>query len=239
MTRAVIPIGPKRAPTLIHAVRSLEVHAGITELVTVGARPKGIEPDHHIESPNSGVAHINIGGHLRRACEAFGGEFVWTDDDTFTVKPWTPGVYVRGYSIAQMLRKYPSRSSWSQSVRNSIKAMKIEGYDPEEVPCGTIHRPWLVDAQRALRTLDALNEVGGGSFRALYVAGLDNVIPAPDPKVTGRAVPPPYRDVISLDGRSAWNKNAGRILREMFTETSRWEGGSESMSAPASTAETA
>lgn len=223
MTRAVIPIGPKRAPTLIHAVRSLDAHAGITELVTVGARPEGIEPDYHIESPNDKAAHKNVCGHLRRVCEAFGGEFVWTDDDTFTIKPWTPGVYVRGYSIAQMLRKYPNRSTWSQSVRNAIQVMKAQGYDPETVPCGTIHRPWLVDAERALQTLDALDEVGGGSFRSLYVAGMDDVIPAADPKVSGRAMPPAHRDVVSLDGKSAWTKNAGRLMREQFRFPSGWE----------------
>lgn len=234
--RAVIPTGLKRAPTLIHAVRSLEANAGITELVTVGAPPEGITPDIHIDSPNTRAPHINVCGHLRRAAEAFGGEFVWTDDDTFCVKPWTPGVYVRGYSIAQMLRKYPNRSSWSLSVRSAIEVMVAQGYDPEEVPCGTIHRPWLVDADRAVRTLDALDEVGGGSFKALYVCGMSDVIAAPDPKVTGRAVPPPKRDVISLDGKSAWRSNSGRIMRETFTVPSRWEDATEATAPPTGTA---
>lgn len=217
--RAVIPIGPRRPLTLPHVLRSLVAHANVDELITVGEPPKGIEPDFHIDSPNTDRPHVNILGHLRRATEHIDGKWVWCDDDMFLLKPWTPGVYVRGYSIASMLRKYPNRGTWSQAVRASIKVMEGWGYDPEEVPCGTIHRPWLVDSDRVRMVCDAL---GNGSFKALYVAGLDDVIPAPDPKVTGRGVPKPDADVISVL-HDSWRHNAGRLVRETFTEPTRWE----------------
>lgn len=188
----------------------------------MGERPEGIEPDHHIDSPNDSQPHVNIAGHLRRVCETIDGEFIWCDDDTFTLRPWTPGVYVHRHSIAGMLRVYPNRGTWSQAVRASIKVMIEWGYDPEAVPCGTVHRPWLVSTDRVRKVVDALDEVGGGSFKALYPAGLTDLIEASNPKILGRKVPHPDSDVISLF-MDSWRFNAGRLVRETFTEPSRWE----------------
>ena len=222
MTRVVIPIGRGRPDTLPYVLRSLSEHAGVTEVITVGERPKGIEPDQHIDSPNDGQPHVNIAGHLRRVCESIDGEFIWCDDDMFTMKPWTPGVYVRPFSIAYMLSHNANRGYWSQAVRNSIKVMKQWGHDPETVPCGPTHRPWLINTERTIEIVDALDAVGGGSFRALYVAGLDGLIEVSDPKIWGRGMPKPGADVISVFNDS-WRYNAGRIVKETFTEPSRWE----------------
>lgn len=219
--RLVIPIGRSRPPTLPHVLRSFVVHSDITELVTVGEHPQGITPDRHIPSPNAGKPHENVAGHLRRVAEEY-AEFVWCDDDTFLLKPWVPGVYVAPYSIAHMLREYPNRGYWSQAVRASIKVMQGWGYDPEQVPCGTVHRPWLVSADRTLTVLDALGAVGGGSFKALYVAGLDGTLIGGNPKIYGRGLPGESTDVISLFNDS-WKMNAGRIMRETYREPSRWE----------------
>lgn len=215
---AVIPVGSRRPASLPYVLRSLRLYADVTEVVTVGDRPHGIEPDLHIDSPNAGKPHLNIAGHLRKIDLA---EFVWCDDDTFTVRPWVPGVYTREYSIAQMLRLYPTSGNWSGALRSSISVMEAWGFDPETVPAGTVHRPWLVTAERAGLVLDALDSAGGGSFKALYPAGID-VIAAADPKINGRGLPRPDADVISVDPH-AWGKNAGRIIRERFTEPTRWE----------------
>ena len=120
----------------------------------------------------------------------------------------------------------PTAATGRRRSRASIKVMQGWGYDPEEVPCGTVHRPWLVSADRALKTLDALDAVGGGSFKALYVAGLEETLIGGNPKVYGRGLPGADSDVISLFNDS-WKMNAGRIMRETFTEPSRWETQSE------------
>lgn len=229
--RVVIPIGRGRPTTLPHVLRTWVAHSDITELVTVGERPAGIEPDLHIDSPNDGKPHQNVAGHLRRVAE-MGGEFIWTDDDTFLLKPWTPGVYVAEYSIAHMLRQFPSRGYWSVAVRASIKIMEAWGFNPEEVPCGTVHRPWLIESERTLTTLDALDAVGGGSFKALYVAGLEGTLNGGNPKIVGRGMPGPDTEVMSLFNDS-WRYNAGRQVREAFTEATRWETADSSNTASA------
>lgn len=216
-----VPIGRARPATLPHVLRSWTVHSDISTLVTVGEPPQGVIPDVHIPSPNTGRPHENVAGHLRKVAEEY-PEFVWCDDDTFLLKPWIPGVYVAPYSIGHMLAEFPSRGHWSHAVRASIKVMEAWGYNPAEVPCGTVHRPWLVSAERTLTVLDALDGVGGGSFKALYVAGLDGVLIGGNPKLLGRDMPGLDSDVISLFNDS-WKYNAGRIMRETFTEPSRWE----------------
>lgn len=217
---AVVPLGRSRPTTLPYVLRSLH-YAGVTELVTVGQRPDGIEPDRHIESPNDAKPHLNVAGHLRKAADLF-DEFIWLDDDTVFLADWTPGVYVRPFSIAHMLRSNPTRGSWSKAVRAAIGVMAGWGYDPETVPCGTVHRPWLVHADRVRKTLDGLDEVGGGSFKALYVAGLEGTVPADDPKVWGHGFPDADADMVSFEAGS-WRYNAGRVVRERFGEPSRWE----------------
>lgn len=219
MTRVVIPIGPKRPLCLPYVIRSLVLNAGVTEVVTVGERPIGIEPDLHIDSPNRGKPAANVAGHLKLAAEQVGGQFIWCDDDTFTITPWEPGVYVRPFSIAKMLRENPNRGAWSDAVRKSIEVMKAKGFDPEKVPAGTVHRPWLVKSDRVLRTLQDLD---GGSFKALYVAGLRKLIVAGDAKLVGRGVPMPDASVISVY-HDSWRYSAGRMIRDMFAEPTRWE----------------
>ena len=223
--RVVIPVGRGRSATLPYVLRSLSQHAGIDEVVTVGETPAGITPDLHIPSPNAARPHVNILGHLRRVCEQVSGEWMWCDDDTFTIKPWVPGVYVRPFSIAYMLKNNANKGNWSHAVRASIKVMEALGYDPEQVKCGTTHRPWLVETGRVMDTVKTLEDAGGGSFKALYVAGLDDLIEANDPKIMGRGVPHPKADVVSVFNDS-WRFNAGRIIRERFTEPTRWESGS-------------
>lgn len=221
--RAVIPVGPKRPNTLPYALRALARFADVDEVITVGARPTTVEPDLHIDSPNDRKAHLNILGHLRRVTEQVDGEWIWTDDDTFPVKPWTPAVYVRAYSIARHLRDFPNRGPYSKAVRASIQLMENDGYDPEQVPCGPCHRPWLVNSERVRRVVEAVEPVGG-SFKTYYVAGLDDVIAKGDAKIHGRGMPKPDADVISVFNTS-WRQNAGRIIRETFTEPTRWEAG--------------
>lgn len=221
---AVIPVGRKRAPTLPYVLRSLEAHSDITRLVTVGEPPAGVTPDRHIPSANDQrTPYLNVLGHLHRAAESIDADrFVWMDNDMFLMAPWTPAVYVRKYSIARHLADYPNLGPYTAQVKAAVKVMVSQGHDPEQVPCGPIHRPWLVETDRVLATVKALEDVGGGSFKTLYVAGLDGVVPANDAKVMGRGVPKPGVDVVSTVSQS-WRSNAGRIVREAFTEPSRWE----------------
>lgn len=227
---AAIPIGPARPTTLPYVLRALRKHAGVDYLVTVGDRPAGITPDLHIDSPNTAKPHQNVAGHLCRLADELTEPFVWCDDDTFTLKSWTPGVYVRPFSIAYMLRHNPKRGYWSVAVGQSIKVMESWGYDSNVVPCGTTHRPWLVDPDRARMIVDALDAVGGGSFKALYVAGLSGLIEAEDIKLVGRGTIKPDADVVSVYHNS-WNDNAGRILRETFADPTPWESAPEPVTA--------
>lgn len=221
--KAVIPLGRNRPPTLPYVCRALEANTPVTEIVTVGETPS-IKPDLHIASPNDKRhGHLNVLQHLATALDQItDAEFVWIADDVFPLKPWTPGVYVRKASIAAHLRMYASRGAYSRAIRASVEIIRDLGHDPEQVPCGSIHRPWLVNADRVRDSVKLVQEKGDGEWKTVYVAGLNDTIPAGDPKLVGRGMPKPNADMISVFVDS-WRYNAGRIIRETFPDPSRWE----------------
>lgn len=222
--RAVIPVGRGRPNTLAYAARALERHAGVTELWTVGEHPTVLTPDRHIDSPNDQrAAYLNVQQHLRAVLDMIDGDrFVWTADDVFTLSPWRPGVYVRRDTLAEHLRTYPNKGHYSRAVRASIEIVRGLGYDPEEVPTGAGHRPWLVDPHRAEQAAAAVQLRGEGEWMMVYVAGLEDVTPVGNAKVHGHGLIAPDADVASTDPRS-WRYNAGRHIRATFREPSRWE----------------
>lgn len=220
---AVVPLGRGRPPTLNYAVRTLEQYAGITELWTVGEAPTTLTPDRHIDSPNDQkVAYLNVHQHLRAVLTELDAPFVWTSDDIFTLKHWKPAVYVRRDTLAEHLRTYSNKSHYTRAVRASIELVRARGYDPEKVPTGAGHRPWLVDPDRAREVAAAVDERGEGSWAMVYVAGLGDTIPAGNSKVHGHNMIHHDADVASTMPQS-WKYNAGRLIRETFKTPSRWE----------------
>jgi hypothetical protein len=218
----VLPYGSRRAATLPYVARALQANTDISALIVVGAEPYGITPDEYWPSPNDGPPHQNTNGHLRLAAERLLPEqaFVWIADDTFPLKPWTPVTHVRKYSIAKHYSDFPRIRGYSDLVRISINVMRSEGYDPNLVPCGAIHRPMLVEPKRVLGTLDRLP--ANSHFKSLYVAGLEGVVPIGEAKIKTAAVPREDADTISTEPRS-WAGPAGKMIRRKLSEPSRWE----------------
>lgn len=218
-----IPYSERRRATLTYAARALERYTPVSRLVIVGAQPT-ITPDEYWPSPNTGPPHENTNRHLRltaeRLLEEGVTEFVWTADDTFPLQDWTPVCHVRKYSIATHLGHYPRIRGYSDLLRISIQLMREDGYDPNLVPCGSIHRPMLLQTKRVLQTLDRLPP--DGHFKSLYVVGLDGVVPAGDPKIKTSAVPKETADCISVEPQS-WAKAAGELVRRKLSDPSRWE----------------
>jgi hypothetical protein len=217
----VIPYSTRR-PSLVYVARALEANTPISRLIVVGSEPNGITPDDYWPSANDGPAHENTNRHLRLAAERLMEEkaFVWTADDTYPLKPWAPVTHVRKYSIAKHLSDFPRIRGYSNLVRISVDVMRSEGYDPNLVPCGAIHRPMLVEPKRVLGTLDRLP--AESHFKSLYVAGLSGVVPIGEAKIKTNAAPNPDADCISTEPRS-WAGSAGKFIRAKLTEPSRWE----------------
>lgn len=220
---AVVPLGAGRPDTLPYLSRALQANTPVTEIVTVGAVPKGIEPDHHILNPNGHKKrYLNVLDHLTKALEVVDGPFVWIADDIFPMVPWAPAVYVRRDSLAAHFRRYQHLGGYAAACRASIEIIEAYGHDPEQVPCGAIHRPWLVDPVRCRETVGLVQSRGAGEWKMVHVAGLDGVVPVGDPKIFGFGVPQSNADMISTD-HTSWRRNAGRTIREAFPTPSRWE----------------
>lgn len=221
----VIPFGKRRGNTILFAARALQVHTPIDRLVVVGAEPPPkLSPDEWIPSHNNGNPHSNTNRHLLAAANWAKTqgvtEFVWTADDTFPLADWEPVCHVRKYSIVTHLSHYPKIAGYSNLIRRNLPLMEADGLDPTQVPCGSIHRPMLVNVDRTLTTLDRIGPAG--HFKSLYVAGLEDVVPAGDPKVRGRRRVSPNADCVSCD-RQSWRYHAGQVVKRRFTEPSRWE----------------
>lgn len=220
---AVVPLGAGRPDTLPYLSRALQANTPVTEIVTVGAVPKGIEPDHHIPDPNSNkTRYLNVLSHLAKALEVVDAPFVWIADDIFPMVRWSPAVYVRKDSLGAHFRRYQHLGGYAKATKAAVQIIEGMGHDPEQVPCGAIHRPWLVDPDRAWATVEMVKSKGAGEWKMVYVAGLAEVVPVGDPKIFGFGVPQSGADMISTD-HTSWRRNAGRVVREAFPAPSRWE----------------
>jgi hypothetical protein len=218
----VIPVGRGRTDSLRWAVRALERYTPVDFLVTVGETPQGIRPDVHFDRPNTGRPPIvNTSAHLRHVAERLTAPFVWSADDIFPLKDWTPTVHVRRYPISQHLADFPRVHGYSDGVREGVKVLGEWGHDPSSVPCGPIHRPTLLHPDRILRCLDAMSP--SGSWLTVYPVLADTLTPADDCKImSGSAVPRDDVDCLSTDVRS-WKGTAGQFVRAKLTVPSRWE----------------
>ena len=218
----VIPVGRNRPDSLRYAVRALAMFTPVDFLITVGETPKGITPDVHYPRPNTASPPIvNTNGHLRHVAERLARPFIWTADDIFPMKPWTPTVHVRTYPIARHLSDFPNVAGYSKGVREAVSVLREWGHDPSVVPCGPIHRPILLHPDRILRCLDALSPTG--SWLTLYPVLADVVAPIGDCKIVGgNAEPRDDVDCLSTDAAS-WRGAAGRFVRDRLTAPSRWE----------------
>jgi hypothetical protein len=221
MLVGVIPVGRNRPDSLVHAARALERYTPVDFLVTVGETPRGIRPDVHYPRPNTAAPPIvNTSAHLRFVAERLTAPFVWTADDIFPLAPWVPTVHVRAYPIARHLRDFPRVAGYSEGVREGIEVLKQWGHDPEQVPCGPIHRPILLHPDRILRCLDALSP--RGSWLTVYPVLADETVPVGDCKIVGGgAVPRDDVGCLSTTGQS-WEGAAGQFVRGRLSSPSRW-----------------
>lgn len=222
MTVCVIPVGRNRPDSLRYAVRALAAYTPVDFLVTVGETPKGIRPDLHFARPNTASPPIvNTSAHLRHVAERLAAPFVWSHDDMFPLRPWTPTVHVRAYSIARHLADFPNVGGYSKGVREGVAVLRDWGHDPETVPCGPIHRPVLLHPDRILRCLDALSPTG--SWLTVYPVLADVVVPVGDCKIVGgQDEPRDDVDCVSTVAAS-WKGAAGEFVRGRLTVPSRWE----------------
>lgn len=221
----VIPVGRNRPHTLPYAVRSLERYGNLTQLVTVGETPT-VTPDLHIPSPNTADPHTNTSGHLRAVCDLMAAEriteWVWTHDDIVLLAPWTPTSHARAYPIAQHVVDFPAVPTYSQGLRRVVQWMKRQGHDPQQVPCGPIHRPRLIDTAHLAGIIDVHDGIGvpASLYEAAYVIGRPVTVTG-DPKVTGHTAPH-QPDCVSVV-RSSWQNTAGNMIRDRFPDPSTRE----------------
>jgi hypothetical protein len=163
---------------------------------------------HHPHDPKlTGVA--NVITKLRRACDLVTGDFLWTNDDVYFLKPWKMEP-VRHMSSSPM-RKSIHDSGW----RMAVELLKQAGI--EKVRDFELHTPVIYNAPKMKALLDKVGTDKPLSIRTLYGnLYVEQSVPLMDVKSTEFLAPKPERPYYSSSDQSVTNQVFITWCNKMF-----------------------
>lgn len=214
---------------LRYSLRSIEKNFDKGRVIFVGGKPADITPDLFIEiRQDSPTKWANTRRNLLAACEdARVSDNFWLFNDDFFImrqydrtEPEFDGE-LKSHIAEVEARHGGLQSRYTKLLRNLVKTLEENGIEnPKNY---AIHRPMLLDKQKALETLHRFPEEP--MFRALY--GNINQIggrQVKDVKVTPWLKPSTKNaTVISTEDTSFRTGAIGQKIRAAFPEPSRWE----------------
>ena len=234
MTLLICPVRPgDDNEELRYAIRSREenLHLGSPlELLTVGYKPKWLEPDAHIEGNRYDSVALAVWDNVMLASEqvdrsVYGGDALYMNDDFFCLDPTGAVLPVRrNVTLAEHIANYPGNPSlwWPRSLRLTASWLSEVGFP----------HPWSYEVHRPLLAapgamIEALSQWDRGmkdivpQWRTVY-GTLNRVeaYPVKDAKLglNQHGIGSPW--VSTSD--ASWRRFAPPI-RQRFQKPSRWE----------------
>lgn len=229
--RAIVYIlknGWKAPPDeLRHSLRSLQ-NFPEGPVVFAGGQPEGFEPDIRIPQEQQGRDRFEkVLGTLRAVCESpeIGQEFWLFNDDFFILKP-APETFefYRGTLANHITAQYKLhgfRSEYCQMLQRTKDALAEHGLPVRDY---TLHLPMLINKEIALEAIQ--DAPAGIGFRSWYGnhANPEGAKRIRDVKISNQAgEPDPAWTFCSTSNIAFATGAAGRVIRAMFQEPSRWE----------------
>ena len=209
---------------LRYSVRSL-VNYDYNRLWFAGGLPEGIVPDgaiHHQQIGNSKWEKVRSTLLKVCSCPDISEDFILFNDDFFIMRPQGYQTYVLEKDLEEhgkgILRRRGNHSRYAKNLVRLSKDLRAEGYP---ILSYAVHAPMAFNRQKLAAVLKKYPAMP--MYRALY----GNVYQVP-------ATPTHDFKVHTLEGTPNWpivsttegvfkDGAIGRIIRETFTEKSRYE----------------
>lgn len=223
----------ERNEELKYSLRSLEQNWKYNKVWFCGGCPSDLEPDKKLRFKQKGLNKWEkVRNSLRIACEnpEITEDFWLFNDDFYLLKPYKRNIKpqyngeITDYINTIVSKHGGSHSEYTSRLLQTIKTLEKAG-------CTTlnyeVHKPMLINKQRAIEVMDKFPGVGG--FRSLYgnyykIGGVDNH----DMKI--RVLAYDKIDLVennwgflSTSDKSFRDGVVGSFVREKFTERSRFE----------------
>ena len=209
---------------LRYSLRSVEKNFPHGRVFFFCGRPEGINPDVYVPFEQIGATKWEKAtSTYRKICESDVTEDFWLfNDDFFILERITELPYMYRGTLKERIDDLRERRG------NSSYCMKLEGARLELESLGfesldyALHIPMLINKQKAIETL---NTFKSPMFRSLYgnyakVGG----IKVDDVKIYNAAgLPQPGQALLSTSDASFSFGRVGKIIRDKFSERSRWE----------------
>ena len=213
---------------LRYSLRSVEKNFPCKRVVICGSRPRGIAPDIQMELAQFGATKWERARYTieRIAKNEDLTEKVWLfNDDFFILEPverfpagWHNGSLPKAIRSLEERHNGPTR--YSEAMTRTLRFL-MERRMPRKNYA--VHVPMLLERGKILETIRTFP--AGGLFRSLY--GNQHALTgpnAPDVKIHSTTEKiPDGATIISTSDRSFRDGEAGRQIRERFTERSKWE----------------
>lgn len=209
---------------LKYSLRSVEKNFPFNRVFFFCGCPSGIKPDVYVPFTQTGATKWEKAtSTYRKICESDVSEDFWLfNDDFFIMERITELPYMYRGTLKERiedLRVRRGNSSYCMNLEGCRLELESLGYDSLDY---ALHVPMLINKELALETL---NTFKSPMFRSLYgnyakVGG----IKADDVKIyNGAGLPQQGQALLSTSDASFKHGRVGKIIRDRFTEPSRWE----------------
>lgn len=210
-----------------YSLRSVEKNFPVNRVWFYGGKPKGITPDRFVPVSQEGSNRFQkVTNTIKRIClnNEITDTFYLFNDDFFIMKPVEEVPLIASGTIAERQANIKARhgyaSKYSQRLGKTAEGLKHLGLG---TLCYAVHMPMPVNRKKALEVLDLFP--ADPMFRCLYgnyVA--EETVIMPDCKVF-KNEDPLYDTIFLSTDDIAFNDKAGKYIKSIFTEPSRWEHG--------------
>lgn len=227
---AVYVVGDGRRDWLRYSLRSLRHLPQVDRLVIAGVCPRWCSPDLHIPVEQGRIKHVNTWANLQAVLgdDRVSDQFLLFNDDFFVLRHLDPvPVLHRGPIAGQIANHRRTGHRPLLHRRQQLQDMLVE-LGVNEPLCYELHTPMPVvraDMAAALERAETVRPEGMAPTgkRTLYanLAGLGGLDVA-DVKVRQPRDPVPDGPLMSTSP-AAWTGAAGRHIRTLLREPSRWE----------------
>lgn len=215
---------------LRYSLRSVEKNFPHHRVVFIGGKPMGLHPDYQIIMNQKGDTKWD---KVRTMLELVGKndnlteDFVLFNDDFFILKPVENFRNCRYGTLTQLCHRIERKNfgkptGYTKSLARTIKALENNGLTTLNFE---LHIPMALNRKKLLETIESFPDTKGtrSLYGNMYFSKKDTK-PLKDVKIYDQdSLPKEDQTFLSTEDHSFATGRAGRFIKKMFPDKSRWE----------------